>query len=546
MNTMKNTFQIILLLILFPCAVLCNDNRSDSFKDNRSDSLLIQLDKVISERSNFTEIKKAKISELKRKKHRLKNLKQQFEVNREIIDQYNTFICDSAEFYINENLSIANRLNEKDFILESSLRLIYVYSLSGLFLQASEIFDSLNYKSLSTSNQAWYCWNRIRYYENLIFYTADANFSKQYEIKKEEYRDKVMLLLDNKSIEYKKELAHKLQLAGNYKEAVEILEYIFNKQEPGTHNYAMAAMNLAKVYKQEKLIESEEYYLILAATTDIRLAVKENEALLSLAINLYNKGDVNRAYNYIRVALDDALFYNARFKNSVIAKVQPIIEDSYLKKIRYQQKNLRIYSILTSLFVLILVIALIFIYKQVIAVSKARKELRIANEDLLHLNHKLDESNIIKERYLGYFMNQCSVYVNKLHTYRKNVYLKIKTGQIDKLSKPPSSSDLEKEIDELRTNFDKAFLKLYPNFVSEFNSLLKPQERFELVDIGQLNTELRIFALIKLGITDVSQIADFLSYSVQTVYNYKSKVKGKSLIESDLFEEELKKIGKLH
>jgi len=304
-------------------------------------------------------------------------------------------------------------------------------------------------------------------------------------------------------------------------------------------------MNLAKVYKSAKNSDEEEYYLILAATADVESAVKENEALLSLAINLYNKGDVNRAYSYIRVALDDALFYNARFKNSVIAKVQPIIEDSYLQKIRYQQKNLRIYSILTSLFVLILIIALIFIYKQVIALSKARKELRKANEDLLHLNQKLDEANIIKERYLGYFMNQCSVYVNKLHTYKKNVYLKIKTGQIDSL-KRPSSSDLEKEIDELRTNFDKAFLKLYPNFVSEFNSLLKPQERFVLEDVGQLNTELRIFALIKLGITDVSQIADFLSYSVQTVYNYKSKVKGKSLIESDQFEEELKKIGKLH
>lgn len=539
LNTMKNTFPILLLLlILFPCAALCTESRSDS--------LLLQLDKVIAERSKYSEMKNAKISELKRKKHGLKNIKQQFEINRKIIDQYNAFICDSAEFYINENLSIAKKLNDKDLILESSFRLFNVYSLSGLFLQASEILNSIKYETLPTNYKIWYCWNYIRYYENLIFYTDDHKFSNQYEKEKEGYRDKVMGLLFNQSDEYKKEWAHKLQLAGKYTESENLLKPIFNKQDSGTHSYAMAAMNLAKVYKLAKNSEEQEYYLILAATTDIRLAVKENEALLSLAINLYNKGDVNRAYSYIRVALDDALFYNARFKNSVIAKVQPIIEDSYLQKIRYQQKNLRIYSILTSLFVIILIIALIFIYKQVIAVSKARKELRKANEDLSHLNQKLDEANIIKERYLGYFMNQCSVYVNKLHTYRKNVYLKIKTGQIDSLSKVPSSSDLEKEIDELRTNFDKAFLKLYPNFVTEFNSLLKPQERIELEDVGQLNTELRIFALIKLGITDVSQIADFLSYSVQTVYNYKSKVKGKSLIESDLFEDELKKIGKLH
>lgn len=535
---MKNRIPILLIFILFGGTAFC--------KESKMDSLLIELDKVISERSKYSEIKIAKISELKRKKYRLKNIQQKFEINREIINQYNTFICDSAELYINENLAIAKKLKDKDLILESSFRLFYIYSLSGLFLQGSELLDSINYDTLPTHYKAWYCWNYIRYYENLIFYTDDYKFTKQYEKAKEEYRDRVMGILFSQSDEYKKELAHKLQVAGRYAEAINILKIIFDKQEPGTHNYAMAAMNLAKVYKYAKNSEKQEYYLILAATTDIQLAVKENEALLSLAINLYGKGDVNRAYDYIRVALDDALFYNTRFKNSVIARVQPIIEDTYLQKISSQQKNLRLYSILTSLLVIILTITLFYIYKQVKVVSKARKELRIMNEDLLQLNQKLDEANIIKERYLGYFMNQSSVYVNKLHSYRKNVYLKIKTGQIESLSKPPSSLDLEKEIDELRTNFDKAFLKLYPNFVSEFNSLLKPQEKFELEDVGQLNTELRIFALIKLGITDVSQIADFLSYSVQTVYNYKSKIKGKSLIESDQFEEEVKKIGKLH
>jgi hypothetical protein len=524
------------LFILLPGAVFGATNKMDT--------LLNTLDSVISNRDQYTLQKQKRILDLKQKKLLAKSTDAQINVNKEIIEEYKSFICDSAEFYINQNLAIAKKQNNQDLILGSSLDLSFIYSLSGLFLQASELFETLDYESLPTSHKAIYCWSRIRYYENLIFYTADTNFSKQYEIQKEEYRDKVMELLGKNSDEYKKELAHKLQLEGKYKGAIEILEHIFSNQQPGTHNYAMAAMNVAKAYKQAKNIEKEEYYLILAATTDIKLAVKENEALLSLAIILYDKGDVNRAYNYIRVALDDALFYNARFKNSVIARVQPIIEDTYLKKINYQQKNLRIYSILTSLFVIILLIALIFIYKQNVAVTKARKELRKANDDLIDLNHRLDEANIIKERYLGYFMNLCSVYVNKLHNYKKNVYLKVKTGQLDSFTKP-SSLDLDKEIDELRTNFDKAFLKLYPNFVSELNSLLKPEERFELIDDGKLNTELRIFALIKLGITDVSQIADFLCYSVQTVYNYKSKVKGKSIIESDLFEEEVKKIGKL-
>jgi hypothetical protein len=510
---------------------------------NKTDSLLKELDKTIAERDTFLKIKEQKIFELKTKKQWAKTTNEQISINREIIDEYNSFICDSAEYYINQNLEIAKKMKDKELILENYFRLSYIYSLSGLFLQATEIFDSINYNTLPTGYKAWYCWNKIRFYENLINYTADAKFSKQYENEKEEYREKVMSILYNKSDEYKKELANKLEFEGKFDEAAHLLNPIFVKQQPGTHDYAMAAMNLAKVYKLAKKYDEEEYYLILAATTDIKLAVKENEALLSLALNLYNRGDVNRAYNYIRVALDDALFYNARFKNSVIARVQPIIEDTYLQKIKYQQKVLRLYSLLTSIFVLALACFLFFIYKQNKALTKARKNLREANENLLSLNQKLDEANLIKERYLGYFMNQCSVYINKLEGYRKNVNLKIKTGQIESLYKS-STSELEKEIDELRTNFDTAFLKLYPNFVSEFNSLLRPDERYELED-GQLNTELRIFALIKLGITDVSQIADFLHYSVQTVYNYKSKVKGKSIIESDLFEEEVKKIGKI-
>lgn len=382
--------------------------------------------------------------------------------------------------------------------MENLLRLSYIYSLSGLFLQASEIFESLDYEVLTDNNKIWYCWNYIRYFENLIFYTADIKHSQQYEKEKEVYRDKAMGLLNEESEEYRKELAHKLQEDGRFPEAEKILLPVFYNQTPQTHGYAMAAMNLAKLYCQAGEEETENYYLIIAAITDIELAVKENEALLSLAVKLYEKGDIDRAYEYIRVALDDALFYNARFKNSVIARVQPIIEDTYLQKIYSQQKNLKNYSIVTSLFALVLIITLFYLFLQVRAVSKAKKELRVMNEDLLQLNQKLDEANTVKEHYIGYFMNQCSIYINKLHKYRKSVSLNIKTGQINNFFKL-SNNVLEKDITELHANFDKTFLALYPDFVSEFNSLLRPEEQY-FPKRGELNNELRIFALIKLGI----------------------------------------------
>ena len=410
-----------------------------------------------------------------------------------------------------------------------------------MFIQANDIFKSINCSDLPSHLQALYCWNRIRYYENLIKYTDDARFASEYLVEKEAYRDTVILY--DASEEYSKERAIKLQDQGNTKEALKILTKIYQKEKPGTHGFAMMSMGLSRAYRLVGEHELEEKYLILAAMTDTKLAVKENEALLTLAVNLYHKGDIDRAYNYIKVALDDAIFYNSRFKNTVIARIHPIIENTYLYRLEKQKQNLRFYILLTSLFVVALAITLYFTYKQTKIVSRAKKNLNVMNEELVALNKNLDEANLIKERYVGYFMNQCAVYINKLDEYRKNVNRKIKTGQVDDLYKS-SSRPFEKELEGLYTNFDNAFLKLYPNFVEEFNSLLKPEDYYKL-DKDQLNTELRIFALMRMGITDVSQIAVFLHYSVQTIYNYKSKVKRMSLLDGNIFEEEVKKLGSL-
>lgn len=513
------------------------------FADGENNSLLKELDKVISERSIYTQEKETVIKELKKKKAGLNSLEDIYNLNKEIIHQYGTFVCDSAEQYIHENIDIAKEIGDEEYLLEGRLRLAFIYSLSGLFIQANDIFKSIKCVDLPVHLKALYCWNRIRYYENLINYTDDIRFSSEYMQQKEAYRDTVMMILYNQSEEYLKEKAVKLQEQGKNEDALGILIEIYKKQKTETHGYAMMAMGLSRAYKQIGNSELEEKYLILAAMTDTKLSVKENEALLTLAVNLFHKGDIDRAYNYIKVALDDAIFYNSRFKNTVIARIHPIIENTYLIRLERQKQNLRFYIILVSLFVIALAITLYFTYKQTKIVSRAKKNLKDMNEELVVLNQNLDEANLIKEKYVGYFMNQCAVYINRLDEYRKNVNRKIKTGQIDDLYKS-SSRPFEKELEELYSNFDKAFLKLYPNFVEKFNSLLKQEERYKL-EKDQLNTELRIFALIRLGITDVGQIAAFLHYSVQTIYNYKSKVKKLSVFEANLFEEKVKKLGSL-
>jgi len=531
---MKNV-GLIFLMFLFSTHIFASKTKNDS--------LLNVLDQTIQKRLSYTQLKAEDILSLKKKKTKITNLTERYKINQDIISLYHSFICDSAEHYIHENLSIAEKLQDKHLIIENRLSLANVYSLSGLFLQAHEIYASINYDSLPIHLKVFYCWNKIRYYENLAIYVHDKKFSEEYKSKKEDYRNRVLSLLYDQSDEYRKEYAFMLQAKGSVSEAINLLTPIFDKQEPGTHGYAMAAMSLAKAYSLSSNRDKENYYLILAAITDLELAVKENEALLSLAINLYHQNDIYRSHNYLKVALDDALFYNTRFKNSVIARVQPIIENTYMLKIEEQKSNLRLYAFLLTLLVFVLTITVGLYYKQYRTVSKSKKELRFINDELLALNKKLDEASIVKEKYIGYFMNQCAVYINKLDSYRKNVNKKIKMGQTDSLYKS-STDELEKEVEELYANFDNAFLNLFPRFIEEFNSLLKPEDRHKPEE-GRLNTELRIFALIRLGITDVNQIADFLRYSVQTVYNYKSKVKGKSRIDSDQFEIEIKKIGSL-
>lgn len=529
---MKNPF---ILIMLFVCV------SNSTYALGEIDLLLKKLDKTIAERQVYTEKKRSEIAQLKQSRLDAKSLEERYRINNEITKHYETFICDSAEYYIAENIELAGQMGNAGYLTESRLHLSFVYSLSGLFMQASEVMQQLDYEELSTDFKIFYCFNYIRFYENLVKYTDNRKLSAEYMKAEKAYRETVMNLLGEDSEVARKEEAHKLQTNGRYEEAIDVLNRLFREQEPDTHEYAMIAMGLARVYDLVGNTPLEEKYLIIAATTDIKLAVKENEALLTLAINLYDKGDIDRSFNYIKVALDDAIFYNSRFRNSVIARVQPVIEETYLYRIEKQQNNLRAYALLTSILVIALAVIIFFYYRQIKVVSEARHNLRSMNEKLSSLNKRLDEANLIKEKYIGYFMNQCGIYINKLDEYRKNVNRKIKTGQIDDLY-VSSSRTFEKEMEELYINFDKAFLKLYPDFVDQFNSLLKPEEQYK-PNKDQLNTELRIFALCRLGITDVNQIAVFLRYSIQTIYNYKSKVRGKSIIGGEQFEEEVKKLG---
>lgn len=509
------------------------------------DSLLQVLDKTIAKRDVYTTEKQQKIDGIKQVLLGEKSLEQRFHLNNELIGEYQSFICDSALSYINRNIQLANKLNNKEFIDESRLRLAFVLSISGLFTQAFEIFDTIEFDKLPHHLKVYYCWGYIRYNENLIKYTDNPKYDRVHFAEIARCRDTLMNLLDKDSGMYMKERSFKLKAEGEFEASAEIQVALFKNEPVDSHGYAMSAMGLSMIHSELGNQLLQEKYLLLAAITDVRLAVKENESLLNLAMYLHGKGAVDRAYNYIQAALKDANFYNSRFRNAVIARTQPIIEATYLAKIEQQRRNLRSYALAISAFLIVLIITLYFLYKQIKTVSRAKKNLNTINGQLIATNQRLDEANLIRERYIGYYINQCAVYLDKLDEFRKTVSRKIKAGQLDELQKlSASTTTLEKDAQELYTDFDTTFLEVYPDFVVELNALLREDERYVLKK-NHLNTELRIFALIRLGITDVNQIATFLRYSIQTIYNYKSKVKGKASVDPDQFEDNVKKIGTL-
>ncbi|MGV3762799.1 DUF6377 domain-containing protein [Parapedobacter sp.] len=507
------------------------------------DSLLQVLDKTIAKRAVYTAEKEQKIDSIKQVLQRERSLESRYHLNNELIAEYQSFICDSALAYIDRNIQLADDLNNKAFIDESRLRLAFVLSISGLFTQAFEIFDTIEFDALPHHLKVYYCWGYIRYNENLIKYTDNPKYNRVHFAEIMRCRDTLMNLLGKDSDMYLKEKSFKLKAEGEFEASAKIQLALFKNEAVDSHGYAMSAMGLSMIHKELGNQSLQEKYLLLAAITDVRLAVKENESLLNLAMYLHGKGAIDRAYNYIQAALKDANFYNSRFRNAVIARTQPIIEATYLAKIEQQRRNLRSYALAISVFLIVLIVTLYFLYKQIKTVSRARKNLDAINVQLISTNQRLDEANLIRERYIGYYINQCAVYLDKLDEFRKTVSRKIKAGQLDELQKlSASTSTLEKDAQELYTDFDSTFLEVYPDFVLEFNALLRENERYVLKK-NHLNTELRIFALIRLGITDVNQIATFLRYSIQTIYNYKSKVKGKAVTDPEHFEENVKKIG---
>ena len=329
------------------------------------------------------------------------------------------------------------------------------------------------------------------------------------------------------------------------------------KIEPYTPQYAMATYHRSLICKYSDDSLGEKQNLCLSAISDIRSAIKDHASLWMLAQLLYEDGDMERAYQYMRFSWNATKFYNARLRSWQSADVLSLIDKTYQAMIEKQNDRLQQNLLLITALLVLLIVALGYIYRQMKKLADARNHLQVANKQLNGLNEELrqmnsclsstnielSESNQIKEEYIARFIKLCSTYINRLDAYRRMVNKKVSAGQIAELLKITRSQDaLDEELEELYANFDTAFLHLFPNFVGKFNDLLQENEQILPKKGELLNTELRIFALIRLGIEDSSQIAEFLRYSVNTIYNYRAKVRNKARGSREDFDDLVRKI----
>ncbi len=568
---MKSGLFILIVCLLFP-AYACADTSKHALEENRK--LLHSLDSLLEQQDLFVRVKEERIQQLKMQYSRVKDVKELYAMNRMIYLEYRVYDADSALHYINKNIQLAQQTNNRTWEVVSLLEQSFVLTSSGLLTEALKAVSDIRPEELPQNLRSEYFGRLCTLYSRLRDYSSE-NFqlSEYYNDLQKAFRDSVYLTATPDELRYWNCRAW-LYLGTPEIEPVK-QAFEENKQtlSNDSRKYSIATYNLSAIYRSENNESKYLENLILSAMADIRSVNGDIGSLQEIAEYLFKHGEIDRAYNYILYCSQKAMLFHNRVRIVKMSHLQNQIYKAYQEQSRTQQKRLQASLIAVSFLFLVLIGAFLFIRKQMRRLKEANlkldstnqklsvnmdalstahqrleevnMQLKDLNTQLQEVNDQLRESNYVKEEYIGYVFNICSTYISKLEEFRKNINRKLKVGQIEDVkAMTDSSATASNELKEFYQNFDTIFLHLYPDFVGDFNALLLPEERIELKEGELLNTELRIHALIRLGITDSVKIADFLHCSAQTVYNNRLRTRNKSIIPKEDFINAVKKLGK--
>lgn len=544
--------------VLFLCACmvsLCHLYAVDS----RADSLLLKLDEVIKNRSVYMEQKEQKLAEQKKALQQSISDEDRFFILGTLLEEYRSFNTDSALHIAQERVQIANRLGDRRYIDDAIMNRADILGMIGMYKEVMDLMQNIHTDQLQEDLYPYYYHIYRTVYGLMADYAVTENETKLYSAITDRYRDSLLLVNKDNLLIYTLIRSDKHNVHNEYDKAIRLLTDYLNQQSDYEHDVAICAYTLSESYRLKGEIEKEKEYLIVSAIADMKTAVREYISLRKLAVLLYQEGDIERAYSYVKICMEDAEACNARLRKLEILEIFPIINDAYQQKAEKQQTQMKWALISISQLSIFLLLAIFYVYKQMKKVSAARRavinvnerlkelneELHLSNSRLKEANHSIAENSYLKEEYIGRYMDQCSVYLEKMDNYRRSLGKIAATGNVEELYKNIKSSKfIDGELKDFYANFDNTFLLLFPTFVEDFNALLSDDEQISLKPNERMNTELRIFALIRLGITDSVKIAQFLRYSITTIYNYRTKVRNKAAGDRDKLEQEVMKIGK--
>ena len=506
-------------------------------------SLLDTLDLTLRESQRYINARRAKITRLKAELARADDDEVRYRLTGRLREEYRSLDIDSALYFAHEKMAAARRIGNISYMSDARMNIAEMNGVYGMYKEALDYIDRVDKSVLDVYQMEYY----YHVYRNIYGLMADnssnADMRKLYLDRTDKYRDSILLVNTPGSFNYIIVKADKDNVHGRYDEAVKALKEASSKCD-NIHDNALIDYTLAMSYLGMGDMENFKRHLILSAINDIKSGIREYTSLRMLATQLYNDGDVDRAYAYMTRCMDDAVACNSLWRIYEVQKSFPIINKAYHQKLARQRKIILCSFAFIILLTLFLAVAVVMIKKQKDKVSAARRLAQEANVRLKELNWELSESSHIKEEYIAHYIDQCSLYIDKMDKYRKHLQKVAQKGGAKELfDEIRSKSFIDNELKDFYAHFDDSFLKLFPNFVDDFNSLLVPEQRIRLKPGEKLNTELRIFALIRLGISSSTKIASFLRYSVTTIYNYRVKLRNAAAGDREKFDDAVMKIG---
>lgn len=526
---------------------------------SKTQQLRQKLDNLLEQRKALIDNKNKDINRLKKNLTTSENTLKRLQTYEQLFEEYYVFQFDSAMTYLNKGIKLAKETQNTYYYNSNTISKAELLSIGGLYSEAIHEIEQVDTTGLDKAQHFEYYFSLFRIHTYWADFCNDKTYTPTHRLKAQEYLKKAMPFCDETAKTYEYYLGEYAVFVLNNPQAARAHYVKAIKQLPqNSRFYAMSCFALSGSYGNEGNTEKQEEFLLLSSIADIENCTMENFALQNLAMYIFehNKDELDLAQQYIQTALEDAHFYNNRLRIIEISSKLPVIVRSYQQTLNQRNKVQMTAIIAISLLLLFLLSAVFYIVKQTKRLSLQQQELQKNNNQLSELNtqqkelntqlHDLNallvDTNRKRERLAKLYIDLCAKYIARLKKQQTLVKRKIKANQITELLSQLSSERLsEEDAATFLSRFDKAFLDLYPDFTEELNSLLLPEGQIQNKSTDELTTEQRIMALIRLGVKESAEIADLLFYSPQTIYNYRSVLKGKA-INKETFEEEVMKL----